>query len=438
MKNWKEGLLICLMLCPALLVVSQEQLSLMKAVQTGLENNYDIQIAEKSLEIAENNNSWGTAGLFPSVTLGVNQNNRFDNLPSQQPGEERQKYFTSTVVPNANLRWNLFRGMNVHIAKSQLALLQDLSEGNATIVVENTIQGIILAYYQVLLDREKLAILGQVKELSSDRYNYMVYKQELGSAVTYDVIQAKNSFLSDSTNYLLQELNLRNSNLLLKLLLGVSADQQFDLTDEFSVISYDFNLDSLMTAMLENNSTIRNQYINQEILMKDIELARSNVWPSLSLNTGFDHYNNRLQYVDTDPVYSNNLDFYLGFSLNFNLSNGGNTSRAIQNARINEEIGKLEIADMEQSLSNLLVNYYELYNIRRQLYQVALVNIESNEINLQISTEKFRAGAINSFNFRDVQLQYLNAAFRKLEAIYNLIDTQVELLRLTGGIISEY
>jgi hypothetical protein len=39
------------------------------------------------------------------------------------------------------------------------------------------------------------------------------------------------------------------------------------------------------------------------------------------------------------------------------------------------------------------------------------------------------------FNFRDVQLIFLNAAANKLNAIYNLINSQIELLRLTGGII---
>ena len=45
---------------------------------------------------------------------------------------------------------------------------------------------------------------------------------------------------------------------------------------------------------------------------------------------------------------------------------------------------------------------------------------------------------INSFNYRDVQLLFLNAAFGKLQATYDLIDTHSELMRLTGSIISEY
>ncbi|MCK5258163.1 MAG: TolC family protein [Thermoplasmatales archaeon] len=63
---------------------------------------------------------------------------------------------------------------------------------------------------------------------------------------------------------------------------------------------------------------------------------------------------------------------------------------------------------------------------------------ENTKLNLNIAKEKFDAGTINSFNYRDLQIVYLNAAFNKLEAVYNLLDTHTELMRLTGNIITEY
>jgi len=52
-------------------------------------------------------------------------------------------------------------------------------------------------------------------------------RKDIGSAVTFEVLQAKNSFLSDSTNYLLQELNVRNAFLRLNLLLGEPPEVSF-------------------------------------------------------------------------------------------------------------------------------------------------------------------------------------------------------------------
>ncbi len=420
-----------------LMVSAQEELSLSDAISIGLENNFQIRIFENTVEIAQNNSTWGTAGLFPTISLGINQINRFDNTNNQLNPDERLKFYTNSIAPYVDLKWNLFSGFSVHITKDKLAALEAFSEGNAVIVVENTIQGIILAYYNTLLQLETLKTLDELKQLSRDRYNYVNYRKELGTAVTYDALQAKNAYLDDSTNYLLQQLNVENAFLYLRLLLGEESSVDYSLTDEFTVVEQKFQLDSLLVQMKSDNSNLRNQYINQEILKKDVQLARRVSYPYLNLNAGLDHFNTRMNIVDGNTTWPNNLAYYVNFSLGFNLSNGGNVRRVIQNAKIQEEIGFLEIAELEINLSNQLKNAYDLYNIRRQLYEVSLVNVESAKLNLEISTDKFRSGAINSFNFRDVQIIYLRASVSRLQAIFNMIDSHSELLRLTGGIIRE-
>ena len=58
--------------------------------------------------------------------------------------------------------------------------------------------------------------------------------------------------------------------------------------------------------------------------------------------------------------------------------------------------------------------------------------------NVDITTEKYRNGTISSFDFRTVQNNQLIAAVQEQQSIYNLIDSRVELMRLTGGIIEVY
>jgi outer membrane protein TolC len=348
----------------------------------------------------------------------------------------RGDQYTNSLTPNVELRWLLFDGFFVNINKQKLDLLEQYSQGFSTIVVENTLQAIILGYYYALLEQERLKVLRGVKDLSGDRYDYEMLRKEIGTSVTFEVLQAKNSFFSDSTNYLLQELNVKNAFLRLNLLLGEPPEVQFMLVDSFMVNTRHYDLNELMTKALENNTNLKNQYINQEILKKNIGIAKSDLWPSLSMRAGADFTQG---WYDWEKNEANTYlyDYYGNFTLSFNLFNGGNTRRAIQTAKINEQIGTLEIMQLEQTLANLLVNQFELYRIRKQLLEVANVNLESAELNLEIASEKYKNGTINSFNFRDVQLIFLNASSRKLNAIYDLIDSQTELLRLSGGIISQ-
>jgi outer membrane protein TolC len=85
----------------------------------------------------------------------------------------------------------------------------------------------------------------------------------------------------------------------------------------------------------------------------------------------------------------------------------------------------------------VLFNEYDLYNVRKTLLNVAIENLDAAELNLKIAEEKFRTGAINSFNYRDIQLIYLNAALQRLRAVYNLIDSSTNLTRLIGGFVEE-
>lgn len=415
-----------------------ESLSLSDALSKGLENNFQIRIARQSLKIAENNNSWGMAGRYPTLNIGVNSNNTYNDDPSTTNPGDREKYMFQRFNPYVNLRWTLFNGFAIKIAKDKLAFLNEISEGSAAVVVENTVQGIVLAYYKALLETEKLKIVEEVLTLSKDRYDYVQARKDVGAGATYDVLQAKIAWLDDTATLLLQQMNVKNALRNLNLILGESAEKDYRLTDTFSVEMHDYRLEDLLAKLVDNNKTLKNQYINQAILKKDISLQRSGLYPVVSLNSGIDRVGSRIKYEDVPAVTSTSYDYYVNFSVSLNLFNGGNTRRAIANARIQEKIGQLQIEEMRFTLGNFLRFSYELYEARKQLYRVADEGINSAKLSMEISTDKFKAGAINSFNYRDVQVLYLNAAFGRLQAIYNLIDTHSELMRLTGGVVSEF
>lgn len=422
---------------------SQSKLSLSEAILIGLKNNYQVQISQLDKEIAANNNSWGLVGRFPGIDFGISQRNRYDNLLSGTSSSDGSPsasgdYSTNNIAPNLTMNWILFNGFAVKINKRNLESLQYFSEGNAAIIIENTIQAIVLAYYKSLLESEKLEVLQKVMKLSRDRYDYVMIKKELGSAVTFDLLQAKNNYLSDSSNYILQTLNYENSLRNLNLLLAEKASVHYELTEKFEVETKSYELSELLGKILNDNKTLKNQYINQAILNNNITLKKNSIYPIVSVIAGTDYSNNRLRYDGTSAINTSSYDYYANFVLSFNIFNGGNTRTAIKNTMIESNIGLLQIDEMKHSLANQLTNTYEMYNVRKQLFNVAEASIESANLNLQIADQKFKSGAINSFNYRDIQLIYLNAAFRKLISTYDLIETHTELMRLTGSVLSEY
>jgi outer membrane protein TolC len=425
----------------ALSVSAQDSLSIEQAIGIGLSNNFQIKISDKQVDIAENNNTWGKAGAYPTINFmditSVNATNNVNGVsPSLTEYNSQQTILNQLSV---ELNWVLFSGLRIITTKAQLADLQAQSEGNAVIIVENTLQSILLSYYLAKLQEEALEVSEEVLKLSRDRYNYVKSRKDFGSAGTFDVLQAENNYLTDSANVLRAQLNFENALRNLNLTIAEPIENIYTLSSDFDLDNNirDFILGDLIAKLESNNKTLRNQYIYQEILKKNVTLSQSRLYPSLNLGMGVNLNNTGTYYDGQNGTWNDNFGSNGSLSLVWTLSDGGNVRRAIQNARIEEEIGELQLEDMRRVMYNQLFNSLADYNIKRQLRQVALLNVKSSRLNLDIAEEKFRSGAINSFNYRDIQIVYFNAAREQLQANFNLVEAYTELMRLTGGIVED-
>lgn len=423
-----------------------DSLSLSDAIQIGLENNFDIRISALDAEIAQNNNTWGAAGRYPTISFNLSQGNSFrdvDNPASFLQGLS----ISNDITPSVSLNWTLFNAFSVRISRQQLQLLEEQSMGNAQIVVENTIQAIILAYYTAVLEKERLDVLQKIMTLSRDRYRYLQIKGDLGSAVTFDVLQEKNNYLTDSTNYVTQEINYLNARRTLNLLMGVDVSEEYNITDGLDVTPANYALDDLYEKMIANNTNLQTQYLNQEIFRQDVRLAKTELYPRLDLGLGASYSISRQDLTNADLggreienliTKPKTLNYFADFTLSYTLFDGGRIKRAIQNAYTNEKIAQVQVDQLKLSLKNDLVSVYDLYNARKKLLNITELNLETGDLNLELATERFKNGTINSFDFRTIQVSYLNIALNNVQAKYDLIDSETELMRLTGGIIEAY
>ena len=161
-----------------------------------------LKLVRQNQRIAEIRNNWGTAGRYPYINLSLGDDNSY-NI------NEGDNTITNRFTGGASINWTLFDGFSVQINKQRYEELENLSENNTAIMVEGTIQSVILAYYSVLLEKEKLQVYDDVMKLSEDRFRQAEDRKEFGTFVTYDVLQAQNAYLSDRSNYLLQEVYLQ-------------------------------------------------------------------------------------------------------------------------------------------------------------------------------------------------------------------------------------
>ena len=422
---------------------AQDDLSLSRAIEIGLERNFDIQISRRFEEVADRNNKWGQAGMFPTIDLnlsGGTSTTNLDNPTSFVQGDITRR----NLNPSATLNWTLFNGFNVRMTKERLSLLEFQTVGNTAILIENSIQAIILAYNTVLLERERLDVFRNTFELSKDRYEYSQLKGELGSSVTFDILQDKTAYLTDSSNYLTQELNYSIAVRELNILMNVEVDKDWLYTDELPADPKSYDLDELSAKMTANNNNLKNQYINKEILQKDVAISRSSMYPRLSIASGYsrdgqtqDLSSARFSNGESGSsgIKSTTTNYFASFTLAFTVFNGGRIRRQIENAKVQEQIGELQIEQLKTTLTRDLASSYEDYSLRKKLYNISELNLEASQLNLQLGEERYQNGSINSFDYRDLQINYLQTALNNLQSKYDLFSSDIELMRLTGGML---
>lgn len=454
--------------CSAFLTQAQDELTLANAIQIGLQNNFNVQIGKLNEDIAKNSNTWGQAGLFPTINLISNQNNSVVQRKPANPFAVAGKNISDNVTGQLDVQFTLFDGFFVRLSKERLEKLEELSSGNARFVMENTVQAIILGYYQVLLQQEQLDVLVKNKAFSKERYDYVKLRKELGSAITFDVLQEQNNYLTDSAGVLQQEIVIKNAIRNFNLLLNENINKTYKLTDKIPFENEAYRYEDLRDKMEKSNTNLRNQFISQELFRNATSIAESNYSPTITLNVGangsLDRLNanfrtatgnvleNTVGYVNRDqtqPVYNNvnetaltpltqtgnSYGAYANFGLRFTLFNGGQIRRAVENSRIQEKIAQVTIDQLKLSLENDLLATLDLYNLRRQLVQIAQIRLQSAELNLSLANERYKNGALSAIDLRIVQDGYQRAALDNLLAIFAGITSRVDLVRLTGGLL---
>lgn len=450
--------------------LAQEPLSLLDAVQRGLKNNFDAQIQKLEVDQARRLNNWGQAGRLPTVNFNVNQNNSVIERKPANPFAVAGRNISNTVPGQMDVQWTLFNGFAVRLNKERLENLELQTEGNARFILESTVQTIILGYYNVLLEQERLAVRKRAVQFSKQLYEYVNLRKTLGGAITFDVLQQQNNYLTDSANVLRQELAMRSAMRNLNELLNDRLDNQYLLTDKLEFTSQELDFESMRASLTRTNTSLRNQFIAQEIQRISRQSLQSALYPSLTLSVGssgsLDQLNARFRPTANGTVVKNTVGYlndddnqpvisrsfapeyrtlqgysYGGFanlSLRFTLFNGGQVRRAIQNAEVEQKILQLGTERLKLSLENDLLTGVEQYELRKQLVAISSTKLKAAELNLNLAYERYKNGSFSAIDLRIIEENFLNAALENYSAVFDILATKTDLVRLTGGLLEDY
>ena len=431
---------IILILFPNLLF-AQTELSLMDAIKIGMQENYDIQLSSKNKRISEINNNWANAGALPTINLSAKKEEGLSDQTNNPTSFMPYKLRSTAINGNANVSWTLFNGFAIRANKAKLRNLEEISSNNAILTIENTIQGIILQYYNCVLQKERLELLQKVVRLANNRLEYQQTKYDIGVSSKIDLLQIENAMLTDSSNLIMQELNYNNAIKNLNLTLGKEIETTWDFTDEIDTEIQLFSYENLKASTLADNTNIKNQYYNIQLAKQDIRLSKAVFYPMISVNSGAAYNESTYDIGELSNSMDNtgeSLNYFANFSVNFRLFDGGKLYSTLRKVKVQKEINDLQYEKVKREVLHQLSLINNKYNSRISAFSLNQKAFKIAETNYALATDKKNRGVINSFMLRDIEIAFITSGINAQQAAYNLMESKIALLKITGGIIQGY
>ena len=415
---------------------TQESLNLEKALELGLENNLQIKIGVENQSLRSLDKKIA-AGNFFMPTLNANY------LRSFSTEDVTQTFVSDPENPReidaAKSRNKAYSFVGIYgfrpeslVTMRRLGLLEEISELEAKIIVENTIAGISTAYYRLILELQRFKVLEQTLALSKARLEIAQAQYELGGAGKRDFLAAQVDYNGDSSLLMTQYQVIQNARVNLNELLATDPSTDYLIQDSTISIGKTLSLDELVeNAFLDNKLLLANQRRNNDAFLQLKELQAQRL-PALNLNSSF---NNSVFNSDAGFLIQNERQgLNYGGSITFNLFSGLTLNRRIQSAKVNQRIQDYSLEQFEIQLKSDLQRAYNTYDNNLGLLSIEQKNYQVAKENSEIALERFRLGIASYLEFRDAQVNLLSAENRLITSVYQIKEQEIELLRLSGNL----
>lgn len=406
-----------------------------EAIKLALLNNFDIQIARNSADVAANNNSVGNAGMLPQVNangaLG-GSNTALNQTLADGRNTERNGVITNTANAGVQLSWTLFDGMGMFINRNRLNQLNAAGEQAYRIQVEQTLQEVLTAYYNLVRQQYVVKVNEQNLKLSDERVRLAGNRYEVGTGSKLDYLQSKVDRNNDKTLLIQLQQALETSKIQLNQLLAREVRTTFKVADSLEVDST-LSYDNLFKDVQSKNSVLKLTDLQRSVALQDLRLVRAQQMPSLNFNSGYTY--NRSKTTAGFLLLNQNNGLNFGLNASVPLFAGFNMKRQYQNAKLNLRSAELLNQKQQLEVQAQLNTVYVQYSRSKELLALQRENVVTAKLAMEVAMDKFRIGTANLLEVKNAQQNLLNAENRMIEVILQIKQSEVQLLRLSGNLV---
>jgi outer membrane protein TolC len=425
------------LLCP-FAAQAQQMLTLEEAIQQGITKQYSIQISRQRERIAANENTLGNAGFLPTITGTASKNYTVSGLDQSFFGGLRPPLVQSGVKSNSSnaglaMAWTLYDGQGMFVLRDRFKELQNLGAKQTESNIENLIALISTTYYDIIRQNLRVNNFKKGLEISNDRLKLAKDRYEVGQGSKVDYYSAQVDYNEDKALLIAQEQSFTNTKIGFNTLLIKDYKADFEINTMIDLMPK-LALNELKVSALSQNPALISAILTKKINDLDTKNLQSQQKPQIDLLAGY-NMNSVVNGAGFGVEKGSSDVFNYGLRATFNIFDGYNQKRRIQNAKINAEIASLQIEDLKNNLLSSLERTYITYENALNLIQLETENYAIAKQNIDIAFDRFKVGIATSYELREVQRNAVAAETRLIEAKFAAKSAEIELIRLSGNLM---
>ena len=416
----------------------QEQLTLQEAIRQSLDNNFAIKIARNDQRISDNNKQAGNAGMLPVLGVDADQTYTRQNIELDIQGPDDIFSVSADWAESdrlnaaARLNWTIFDGLGMFMTMEKLKSMKEWGEINTLQQVQNTVAQVNNAYHQVLLEKERLRVLEENLEISLQRQDFAENRYNVGKGSKVDYLAAQVDYNSDRTGLIVQQQRIDHAKVDLNIVMGRNVDTPFDVVRAIEIDTTLFYED-LERNLDKANPELLKAIQDHNIAYYEYKEEKASRYPSISLDVSYTYTSSENEAGQLRASTFDGVNY--GLSARWNIFDGNNTNRRVQNAKIQHETTLLALNELRLLVKGDLMKAYIRYQNSIEVVALERKNLEVAKENEAIAIERFQLGASDFLVLREAQSNLVDANGRFLDAMFSTKLAEIELLRLSGNLV---
>ena len=402
-----------------------------------MDHNLTVAQQEISLENKQIDENSARMSWLPAVNASASENWSFGRGIGGNNTYESGNSASTGFSLGANM--TLFDGLatpnRIQLAKLNLeAATADLEKARDDIRVQ-----VAQAYVQILYNYEIRDVAREQLAIDSLQVVRLEGLFDSGKASAAEVSQQKASLAQSRVTLIQADNNVRTS------LLDLAQLLEFPYWENFSIARPTVRLENLYIGTPDDiyadalgvRPAIRAEKIRLEATEKNIAIAKSAYYPSLSLSGGMG--TNYYTSFGTQGFWNqlnNNFSQYVGLSLSIPIFNRFSTRNQVRSARNNQLSQELQLRRVKQNLYKEIQQAWNAAVAAEAKYQASLEASAAAEDAFVLTKAKYENGKATITEFNESRNRLVKARSDSVQATYEyLFQTRlVEFYR--GGSLS--